>query len=144
GSQVPEHAHGADQLIYAITGMMEVSSGTSVWVIPPDFALWIPAETPHRIRMDGMVRMRTLYFRPGIVARAPAGGAVIYVSSLLRELILEAVRIEKLRIQNPYECAVREMLAHHLEQAVPAPTYVTMPRDARARSVAQAILASPA
>jgi AraC-like DNA-binding protein/quercetin dioxygenase-like cupin family protein len=144
GTQVPEHAHGSDQLIYAIAGMMEVSSGENVWVIPPDFALWIPNETPHRIRMEGAVKMRTLYFRPGVVGRGPAGGAVVYVSPLLRELIIEAVGLEKLRMANAYECAIRDVLAHHLEQAVPAPTYVTMPRDARARSVAQAILASPA
>jgi hypothetical protein len=29
--QVPEHAHGSDQLIYAISGLMEVSSDQSKW-----------------------------------------------------------------------------------------------------------------
>ncbi len=144
GSHVSEHAHGSDQLIYAIAGIMEVTSGQSVWVIPPEFALWIPARTRHEIQMDGAVRMRTLYFRPGVVAKGPTGGAVLHVSSLMRELTLEAVRLERLRMQNPYECAIRDALIHHLEQATPAPTFVTMPRDPRARAVAQAILGSPA
>lgn len=144
GEQVPEHAHGSDQLIYATAGIMEVASGESVWVIPPEFALWIPAETPHGIRMDGAVKMRTLYFRPGVVAQGPGGGAVLHVSALMRELILEAVRLEQLRIDNQYECSIRDVLVHHLMQATPAPTFVTMPKDARARAVAQAILGSPA
>lgn len=53
GFPVPEYAHGSDQLIYAIRGVLEVSAGQSVWLIPPHFALWIPARTFHRIRMPG-------------------------------------------------------------------------------------------
>ena len=123
---------------------MEVTSGQSVWVIPPEFALWIPARTSHRIRMDGMVRMRTLYFRPGVVTRGPLHGAVLHVTRLMRELVVEAVRLGKLRMHNQYESALRDVLVHHLEQATPAPTFVTMPVDARARAVAQAILGAPA
>lgn len=144
GAHVPEHTHGSDQLIHAIEGIMEVTAGQSVWVIPPAFALWMPARLSHRIRMDGVVKMRTLYFRPGIVLRKSAHGAVLYVAPLLRELIVEAVRLERLRTQNQYECALRDMLAHHLEHAKPAPTFVTMPTDLRARRVAQAILSAPA
>jgi len=144
GAQVPEHAHASDQLIYATQGIMEVTSGQSVWVIPPEFALWIPAKTSHRIRMDGIVRMRTLYFRPGLVTRGPAHGTVLHISSFMRELIVEAVRLGKLRMQNQYESALRDVLVHHLEQAEPAPTFVTMPTDPRARAVAQAILSAQA
>jgi quercetin dioxygenase-like cupin family protein len=48
-SQVVPHAHGSDQLIYASRGVMQVSSGSNLWVIPPHFGLWIPARTVHRI-----------------------------------------------------------------------------------------------
>jgi hypothetical protein len=37
--------------------------------------------------------MRTLYFRPRLVAAFSPGCAVLHVTPLLRELILEAVRI---------------------------------------------------
>src|SRR5271165_1946284 len=80
GFEVPEHAHGSDQLIYAISGVMEVSSGQSMWLIPPHFALWIPARTFHRIHMPGAVSMRTLYFRPGLVSRLSPGCAVLHVT----------------------------------------------------------------
>jgi hypothetical protein len=65
GFQVPEHAHGADQFIYAVRGVMEVFSGPNMWLLPPFCALWISAETYHRIHMPGAVSMRTLYIRPG-------------------------------------------------------------------------------
>ncbi|WP_183973327.1 AraC family ligand binding domain-containing protein [Tunturiibacter gelidoferens] len=80
GFQVPEHAHGADQLIYAIRGVMEVFSGQSIWLVPPRFALWVPAKTYHRIHMPGAVSMRTLYFRPGLVRMRSPGTAVLHVT----------------------------------------------------------------
>jgi AraC-like DNA-binding protein len=144
GFRVPEHAHGSDQLIYAIRGVMEVSAGRGLWLIPPHFALWIPARTCHRIHMARPVSMRTLYLRRGLVSALPACCAVLHVTPLLRELTVEAVRIGQLRARNHYECALRDLLISHLEKASPVPTFVTLPRESRALTVAQAVLADPA
>jgi AraC-like DNA-binding protein/mannose-6-phosphate isomerase-like protein (cupin superfamily) len=142
--EVPEHAHGSDQLIYAISGIMEVSSGQSVWLIPPQFALWIPARIQHRIHMPGPVSMRTLYLRKGLSARSEPRCAVLHVTPLLRELILETVRASQLRARDRYESALRELLIAQIQKATPIPTFVTLPRDERALAVAQAILRNPA
>jgi AraC-like DNA-binding protein/mannose-6-phosphate isomerase-like protein (cupin superfamily) len=138
--RVPEHAHGSDQLIYAISGLMEVSSGQSMWLIPPHFALWIPARTQHRIRMPGPVSMRTLYLRTGLTVRSEPGCAVLHVTPLLRELIVETVCVSQLRVRNRYECALRDLLISQLQRASPLPTFVTLPREPRALAVAQAVL----
>jgi AraC-like DNA-binding protein/mannose-6-phosphate isomerase-like protein (cupin superfamily) len=142
--QVPEHAHGSDQLIYAISGLLEVSSDQSMWLIPPHFALWIPARTRHRIHMPGPVSMRTLYLRTGLAARSEPRCAVLHVTPLLRELIVEIVSIGELRMRDRYECALRDLLTRQLQKASPVPTFVTLPRDERALAVAQAILRNPA
>jgi len=141
---VPEHAHGSDQLIYAISGIMEVSSDQSVWLIPPHFALWIPARTQHRIQMPGPVSMRTLYLRVNLSARLEPQCAVLHVTSLFRELILETVRIGQLRMRDRYACALRNLLITQIHKATPVPTFVTLPREERAFAVAQAILRNPA
>jgi AraC-like DNA-binding protein/mannose-6-phosphate isomerase-like protein (cupin superfamily) len=142
--QVPEHAHGSDQLIYAISGIMEVSSGQSMWLIPPHFALWIPARTRHWIHMPGRVSMRTLYLRANLTARPEPLCAVLHVTPFLRELIVEIVRVGQLRMRNRYECALRDLLIAQLRRASPMPTFVTLPREKRALAVAQAILRNPA
>lgn len=144
GFRVPEHAHGSDQLIYAIRGAMEVSAGQSVWLIPPHFALWIPARTCHRIHMPGPVSMRTLYLRRGLASPPSRGCAVLHVTPFLRELIVEAVRIGQLRTRNHHERALRDLLILHLEAASPLPTFVTLPREPRALAVAGAVMANPA
>lgn len=140
---VPDHAHGSDQLIYAIEGIMEVSSGRSLWTIPPQFALWIPARTVHHIRMVGKVGMRTLYFRSGVVPRIPQC-SILFVSPLLRELIVEAVRLGRLRLRNRLECALRDLLTAHLVNATAMPINLTMPSESRALAIAQAIARDPA
>ena len=100
GFNVVEHAHGSDQLIYAPRGVMEVAADRSLWLIPPQFAVWIPAHTSHKIRMPGAVSMRTLYLRRGLASRLPRTCSVLHVKTLLRELIIEAARIGKLHTRN--------------------------------------------
>lgn len=143
GFRVPEHAHGSDQLIFATRGLMEVISAQSVWLVPPQFALWVPAKTRHRISMQGAVSMRTLYMRPKLKVRPASACAVLHVAPLLRELILEAVRIGNLRGRNEGERALTELIVMHVRNASPIPTFVMMPSEERAQNVAKAVLAEP-
>ncbi|HEY3741146.1 MAG TPA: helix-turn-helix transcriptional regulator [Bryobacteraceae bacterium] len=143
GTDVPNHAHGCDQLIYAIQGVMEVTSD-GLWIIPPSFGLWIPARRFHGIHMSGAVSMRSLYIRPSIAGSMPREDcAVLHVTPLLRELIVEAVRIGQLRTRNRYQSALRDLLIRNLADASPMPTHIRLPVEARALKVAQAILEDP-
>lgn len=138
--QVPEHAHGADQMIYATHGVMEVSAGQSFWLIPPQFGIWIPARTLHRIRMPAAVSMRTLYLRRRLASKLPVHCTVLHVTPLLRELILEAVRIGQLRTRNRLHAALRELIVFHLEGSSAVPMLLTFPKDARALAVAESLM----
>ena len=139
---VPEHSHGSDQLIYATGGVMEVSANQSYWLIPPQFAVWIPARTVHRIRMSGAVSMRTLYLRRRLAPRLPTTCTVFQVTPLLRELVLEATRIGQLRVKNSLHCALRDLIVARLQEATCISTGVTLPREQRALRVAHACIAS--
>jgi AraC-like DNA-binding protein len=143
GYHVNQHAHGSDQLIYAIRGVMHVTAGQGVWLIPPHFALWIPAGTYHSIKMPEAVSMRTLYMRRGLASRLPPGCTVLHVTPLLRELILETVRLRELRRRSRLHCALRDLLIAQLESASVMPASVTIPQDPRARALADAVIASP-
>jgi len=144
GFTVVDHAHGADQVIYAPRGVMEVSADRSVWLIPPQFAVWIPARTSHRIRMPEAVSMRTLYLRRGLATRLPRTCRVLHVTVLLRELIIEAVRIGQLRADSHHHTTIRDLIVHLLHEASPVPMFLTLPSDPRALAVAQATIANQA
>jgi AraC-like DNA-binding protein len=140
GFKVPEHAHASGQLIYAIRGVMEIASGQGFWLIPPHFAVWIPARIPHHIRMPREVSMRTLYLRTALVTRLPRACTVLTISPLLRELIVEAVAIGQLRASNPLHRALRDLILSHLRTAAPVPSFVTLPKDQRALLVARTVM----
>jgi AraC-like DNA-binding protein len=140
GFHVGEHGHGADQLIFATHGVMEVASGQSLWLIPPNFAIWIPAGTLHSIRMPGAVSMRTLYFRAGLGWRLPDLCSVLHVTPLLRELIVHTVGIGQLSSRRPLQRALRDVILSQLEAASPVPVSIRLPLDPRALAVAQALM----
>jgi AraC-like DNA-binding protein len=139
---VQEHAHGSDQLIYAICGVMQVSAGECMWLIPPHFGMWIPARTCHSIKMPDAVSMRTLYMRRGLSPRLPVTCTVLHITPLLRELIVETVRHKELRTRNRLHCALRDLLLSKLENASAMPMSLTLPQDYRARTVADKVIAN--
>jgi AraC-like DNA-binding protein len=141
GYDVPEHAHGSDQLIYATSGVMEVRTDC-LWIIPPSFALWIPRRVFHSIHMPAPVSMRTLYLRPGLISKSDC--AVLHITPLLRELIVEAVRVGHLRTKEAYEHALRDLLIRNIQSATAIPTFIRLPAEPRALKVAQSILQDPA
>jgi AraC-like DNA-binding protein/quercetin dioxygenase-like cupin family protein len=144
GYNVPEHAHGSDQLIYATRGVMEISADQSLWLTPPHLAVWIPAGARHRIRMPGAVSMRTLYLRRGLLRRAPESCTVLHISPLFRELVMEAVRIGQLRSRNHLHRALRDLILFQLRNASPVPVFVRLPEDSRALAAAEAFIANQA
>ena len=88
--------------------------------------------------------MRTLYLRRGLAPGLPAVCTVLHVAPLLRELVVEAVRMGQLQVKNRLHCALRDLLVSQLQNASPVPTSVTLPRDPRALAVAQALMANQA
>src|SRR5512142_1572175 len=90
GHVIPLHFHDRDQLVYASRGVVTVRTRNGTWVVPPQRAVWIPAEIPHTITMSGLVAMRTLYLKPRMARALPRDCCVVHVSPLLKELILHS------------------------------------------------------
>src|SRR5271168_4748571 len=131
GKTIPEHFHPEDQLIFASQGVMTVSTAHGIWVIPPMRAMWIPAKTPHSVRMSGPVSMRTLYFLPGMVRKLPAQCFVMNVSPLLKELILHACASARLNRKVALERRVIAILMDQLKAAHSVPLQLPFPADPR-------------
>ena len=87
--------------------------------------------------------MRTIYLRPGVFASWPAC-TVFHVSPLLREVIFEIVRMEKIRLCKSLDRAFLEVLVAQLTRATPVPTGISVPQDRRALAVAEIVLQDPA
>jgi AraC-like DNA-binding protein len=144
GKTIPAHFHPEDQLIFASQGVMTVSTAQGIWVVPPMRAVWIPAKTPHSVRMSGSVSMRTLYFLPGLVRALPSRCFVMNVSALLKELILHACTHTRWHQKADSERRVIGVLVDQLKAAHSVPLQLPYPADSRAARVARALGDDPA
>jgi AraC-like DNA-binding protein/quercetin dioxygenase-like cupin family protein len=143
GAVIPLHRHSRGQLIHAISGVMTVWADAGSWVVPPGHALWVPAGIEHQLQLSGVVRMRTVFAavdaRPGL----PEACQVIEVSPLLREAILEAVKLPL-----DYELGQRSerimgLVLDELLLAEPLALHVPMPVDARLADLCACFLVDP-
>jgi AraC-like DNA-binding protein/quercetin dioxygenase-like cupin family protein len=143
GHVVPLHFHDRDQLVYGSCGVMTVRTGGGTWVVPPYRAVWIPAAVPHTITMSGTVAMRTLYLKPRLARTLPRDCCVINVSPLLRELILHACALVRLRRgKKPTEHLIG-VIIDQLEVVETIPLQLPRLSDPRARRIAEVLMAEP-
>jgi AraC-like DNA-binding protein len=144
GHVIREHSHPEDQLLFASKGVMTLKTGQGVWVVPPMRAIWIPADTPHSVRMSGPVSMRTLYFLPRLCRKLAAKCFVMHVSAFLRELILHACKLTRLNRKIAVERRIADLLVDQLKEVDSVPLQLPHPVDARAKRVMETLFANPA
>lgn len=96
GPEYEPHAHPKAELILTVRGLVTCDVAKGRWMVPPQCALWIPAEMSHKVRTVGEVELYCLFLDPGIVSGLPSECCTIAVSPLLRELVIAASRLPML------------------------------------------------
>lgn len=145
GFQLDNHAHPWAQLLYATDGVLTVTvdaaDGRGSWVVPSHRAAWIPGGVQHHLEATGSVRLRTLYLRPDVTLALPTSCCVMGVTPLLRELVLETIARGMLREDIASEQRLAGVLVDQLAGTSEVLLDLRMPHDARARRVADAVIA---
>ena len=142
GHSVAPHSHVRDQLVYAIKGVMRVEAQDSIWTIPSNFGLWIPAHVEHAVKMVTHVEIRTLYFSSGYVPLPAQACRVMTVSPLLRELIIRATLIPPLYEENSADGRIMRVIADELGQESAISLSLKLPKDRRLGQLCAHILHS--
>src|SRR6266567_5256659 len=93
GVRLDTHMHREAQLVYAARGTMQVTTPKGRWLVPPDRAVWVPAQFEHAIDVLADIEMRTLYFDLAWLKRQQRSASleaefVVRVSPLLHQAIL--------------------------------------------------------
>jgi AraC-like DNA-binding protein/quercetin dioxygenase-like cupin family protein len=143
GSWIEPHCHPRAQLTWAISGVMTLTAARGTWVVPPNRALWIPAETEHEIRMAGPVAMRAIYVDREVARVVGAECKVILVSPLLRVLMLEIVAAPLDYDENGRMGHVAALFLDEIRMLDAQPLHIPMPRDPRLRRVCEELLRDP-
>lgn len=145
GYYTGEHAHDSGQLVYAVSGVMRVTTRDGTWVVPTHRAVWVPPGEPHAVRMSGAVAMRTLYIARDAAGALPARCGVIEVAPLLRELILAATDHPPDQPDETGRAALIAALVLVELKSVPVvPLHAPLPHDPRLLQICQALIDDPA
>ena len=143
GFRIDPHSHERAQLIHATAGTMRVAAAGSMWIVPPQRALWMPAGVKHGIVMLGDVTMRTLYLRDDAAAAMPRSCRVLPVSPLLRELIVRATELPLQYDEDGPAGHVIALIMAELHGLQSLPLQLPMPQEPRLKTLCLALLASP-
>ena len=139
GHRIAPHAHKRDQLLYAVSGVMRVSTSDDSWVVPPDRALMLPAGTEHSVEMRGKVQMRTLY----ISAVGQTSPKVLHVTPLLRELIAALAQAPMDFSNDPRAERIAELICIEMDAATALPLNIPLPSDPRLQRLCMALMEDP-
>jgi len=140
GTVIPPHSHKRAQLIYAVRGTMTVQVSGSLWILPPSHALWVPGGVVHQISMSGPVEMRTLYVQPRPARQIRDECRVLFVSSLLRELIGRAMELPALYDERGMQGRVMRLILDEIALLPAQPLGLRMPSDPRLARLCELLL----
>lgn len=84
---IPSHRHRKGQLILALHGAITCEVENAMWMVPPQYAVWIPGQVPHSNRATPGAQLCFLFIEPGTAAM-PEHCCTLKISPLVRELIL--------------------------------------------------------
>ncbi|MGV1792189.1 AraC family transcriptional regulator [Rhizobium sp. A37_96] len=105
------HSHKQAQLLYAVDGVISLTTDSGTWVVPPSRAVWLPPNLEHVTASHASVRFRSLLIDVGSNDALPTECMVVEVTPLLRELILRlAGLVDKPERTEMAEAVIRLLL----------------------------------
>ncbi len=140
---VPPHRHNRAQMIYAQTGVVTVVMADGRWMVPPDHALWVPAGVEHSVRARGLVRMCSIYVKPGAVASLPVQARVVGLTDVMRSLMLEAVTLPLSYTPESRAGLIMALILAEIELLPEKPLGLPFPADVRLGALCHAFLDAP-
>lgn len=141
--ELAPHTHRRGQFLHATTGVIAVSTSQGAWVVPPQRGVWIPAGTPHAVRMIGRVSTRSVMIDPAAGAALDRRCRVVAVSPLLSSLLEDAAEIALEYDETGRDGLVMRLIVAEIERAPVIPLAVPFPRSPALAARCHAFLESP-
>ena len=142
--ELAEHQHRRrGQFLYAASGVVAVGTPSGTWVAPPERGVWIPAGTPHSVRMVGAVQTRSVLIDPAVCKGFPISCRIVAVSGLLRQLLFAAAEVPAEYVEDGRDDMVMRLLVAEIYAAPLIPLAVPFPHDPALATLCHAYLERP-
>lgn len=143
-SRVALHRHPWAQLLYAATGILEVQTEAGAFLLPPQYAVWIPPGYAHGVTTTQPVALQSVYLDGAMTADVHAPAAVLAMTPLLRELLKTAPLLPVTYEREGPHGRLMQVLIDCVRSLQAAPLALPLPSDRRLRQIAMALQADPA
>jgi AraC-like DNA-binding protein len=90
------HAHGRGELSWVPAGIQRVLTPAGVWVVPPDYAVFLPSRTVHDAEKSGEGAFHWVKFGQELAGTLPRTACAVRVTPPLRAALLRATDDTKL------------------------------------------------
>lgn len=141
--QFPDHAHDWHQLVYAVQGVLTVSTAEQTFIISPEQAAWIPIGVTHRVGSLLGAQFHSLWISKSFGANLPDSPAVISVTPLLKALIVEAASLETNSDPDGYRDRVVTLIMDQLRRAPQLAAALPWPRTPTLSQICEALFQDP-
>ena len=141
---VAAHRHPWAQFLYGSHGVMSVRTEMGNYVLTPDMALWIPPGVEHSVEMVQRIYQESMYVDGYLGARLAAGGRVVTMTPLVRELIHAASLLPVEYDESGAPGRLVAVLLDQLESLAARDVLLPMPRDVRLTKICRHLIDDPA
>ena len=141
---VAAHSHDWGQLIYAYSGVLEVTTPVGHYLVPPSRAVWMPPEVPHEVSSLCGAELSSVYISTCESQLLGSECYVVEVTNLLRELIIEALQQP---VEYDWKGRAGRMFRTLRDQIVTAkqtPLHLPLPTDDRLLKLCSELQRDPA
>lgn len=138
------HEHRKAQLVYSPDGVLRVATKAGTFVVPPEWAVWVPSWVRHDVQASTPLTLRSVYVEPESAMNLPGRCCVVSVPPLLRELILESATLPDLYEVGGPDGRLMAVILDRITALEHRPVVVPQVRDALLMPIADALGADPA
>lgn len=142
GEVMPPHEHECPQLLYSFQGLTRIETQKHIWVVPQNFAVWLPANFLHETRTITSGCSHVIHFNQSHSWKRH-DCQFVSVTPLLRELITAMSNEAGKQLSRRIE-TIAELMIDELEVAQSAGLPIPMPDDSRLKALFRKVINQPA
>ncbi len=139
----PPHRHAMGQLVLSLQGGVTCSVPQGLWMVPPQYGVWIPGGVPHSNRVTQNGRVCFLFVPPDATG-LPGQCCTLAISPLVRELVAYLADLAPQDTATPANRKLGEVLVEQLARMPTEQLHLPISDHPRLREIADALHADPA
>ncbi len=144
GTALSFHQHPEGQLTFVIQGTSTIMTSEGWWLASPGQAIWIIPQCPHSASYSESSQVIQLMLPESLAGGLPRDGKTLNVSSLLRELLLEALTFRHPGRDCSDSSLVWQLILHQITHAPETLTlFIPQGQDRRLQQVTRHLKQNP-